>query len=724
MNLLTAIHRVDLLGGLQASLRGLTSTIAPVLLFVTLLGPQAMAASFWATVITATLIPAVHMLLKSKSGVIPGARMASLAAYISLVVALTDAAGHASGHATAMNLSAEQLRLGLAAGSLMFMAASALIWLIGALGFGNLFKMIPMPVTSGISNGTALLLLTLAVDKLTHNHQAVFTAAIMVGCFLIWPFFQARSKPLARVPAVVMSLLAGLAASMLTESPFQMPMPSGTPDWSWVSVRLWSELPQNELGHLIGLGLPNFLTLALVMILETFTAANEMERRFGVRVNANRELMVLGGSNMVSALLGGVPCTGHNSRSIASWLAGGRGTQVALIGLSLTGVLLLTLGPWLLALPVGMVAGLLLLQCLLMVEREVFHRIWEMIHTRQWRQEGTSDLGFWTSIVITVVEYIGDLVWACSVGIGLSCLVILRRVSDSLTARWAYLDHHRSHRVRSFDENTALNQQFNRVGVLRLSGHLFFGNSIRLTQLADELKSGALAVVIDVSRVRDVDPSGLDALTWLIRALLEQKTRVVIAGLTQTHSPELRKDLGAMKHIHLAIDLDRGLEFCENLVLAEAPQHAGALLQQALLDNSLLEDLTPRERQMLLTLGQPREVAKGEALFLKGDKADGVWLLQQGFVSILSGGEHSTRFSTLGPGQFLGEMSLIDGKLRSATALADSPVRALLLDQEAIATLAQQEPDAVWKIMRNIARYLSYRMRSASELLAVEAVTT
>ncbi len=179
-----------------------------------------------------------------------------------------------------------------------------------------------------------------------------------------------------------------------------------------------------------------------------------------------------------------------------------------------------------------------------------------------------------------------------------------------------------------------------------------------------------------------------------------------------------------MKHIHLATDLDRGLEFCENWVLAEAPQHAGALLQQELSNNSLLEDLTPRERQMLLTLGQPREVAKGEALFLKGDKADGVWLLEQGFVSILSGGEHSTRFSTLGPGQFLGEMSLIDGKRRSATALADSPVRALLLDQDAIATLAQQEPDAVWKIMRNIARYLSYRMRSASELLAVEAVTT
>ena len=352
------MHHADLLGGLQASLRGITTTIAPVLLFVSLLGPQAMAASFWAALITATLVPAVHMLLKSRSGVIPGARMASLAAYISLVIAMTDSAGHTSGHATAMNLSAEQLRVGLAAGSLMFLATSVLIWLFGALRVGNLFKMIPMPVTAGISNGTALLLLTLAVDKLTHHGgTAMFTASAMVACFLIWPRVQALSTRLKQVPAVVISLLAGLLMAMLMEPSFHTTMPSGTSDWSWVSVRLWPGLAQNDLMHLIRFGLPNVLTLALVMILETFTAANEMEQRFGVRVDANRELMVLGGSNMVSALLGGVPCTGHNSRSIASWMAGGRGVRVALVGLALTGVLLLVLDQWLMALPVGMAFG-------------------------------------------------------------------------------------------------------------------------------------------------------------------------------------------------------------------------------------------------------------------------------------------------------------------------------------------------------------------------------
>jgi MFS superfamily sulfate permease-like transporter len=713
------IHRADLRGGIEASLRGITTTVAPILLFVSLLGTESMAAGFWATVITAVLVPAVHLLFRSASPVIPGARMASLAAYIGLVVVLSGAAGSTAGHATALNLTAEQLRTGLAAGSLMFMAASALVWLFGLLEFGNVFKMIPMPVTAGISNGTALLLLSLGVHKITDNGRlAAVTAFAMVACFFIWPSLQAWSKRLAFIPAVVISLSAGLLIAMLLEPPFQPPTLRAVPDWAWMSVRLWPGLPQHELMRLLQIGLPSTVTLALVMILETFTAANEMEQRFGTRINPNRELMVLGGSNMISALMGGVPCTGHNSRSISSWLAGGRGVQVALMGLLVTGLLLWLLGPWLLVLPVGMVAGLLLLQCLLMAEREVIHRLLEIVRTRHWRRKGTSDLGFWTIIVITVVEYFGSMIWASFMGIGLSCLVILRRVSGSLTANWNYLDHHRSHRVRSCDENNDLTQQFNRVGVLRLNGHLFFGNSIRLTQLADELNPHAIAVVIDVSQVRDVDPSGLNALARLIRAIAERKLTIVLAGLSRTRSTELHDALQAMPGIHRCIDMDRGLELCEDMVLRHSSSGSSGLLSKPLQENSLLEDLTERERTVVLTLGKPREITEGAALFFKGNAADGVWLLEKGVVSILSGGDESTRLSTLGPGQFLGEMSLIDGKSRSATAQADSPVNALLLDKQALATLTRREPETALKIMRNIAKYLSYRVRSSSALLA------
>ncbi len=715
------ISRADLHGAMEASLRSMTTTIAPLLLFMGMLGPQAMAAGFWATVITATLVPAVHLLFKRHYVVIPGARMASLATYLGLVIALTGAAGDAVGNAQGVNLSAEQLRVGLAAGSLMFMVASGLVWLCGLLQFGNLFKMIPMPVTAGISNGTALLLLTLGIQRITDSSMmAAFTAIGMVACFYIWPRLQVSSKILARIPAVVGALSVGLLLSLVLVPPFQYSAPWATPDGAWISMRLWPELPQSGLMRMLKIGLPSVMTLALVMILETFTAAQTMELRFGVRINPDHELMVLGGSNMVSALMGGVPCTGHNSRSISSWLAGGRGMHVALVGLVMTGLLLLTLGSWLLILPAGMVAGLLFLQCLLMGDKEVLQRLFEIVRSRQWRRSGTSDLGFWTSIVITVVGFFGNMIWASFMGVGLSCLVILRRVSDGLITKWANLKHYRSRRIRSYVENKILAEMFDQVGVLRLNGHLFFGNSIRLTQLVDELSPNAVAAVIDVSKVHDVDPSGLDALAWLMRAILDRKLILVLTGLSRMRSEELRETVEGTGGIHTCIDLDRGLEFCEDQLLLSSSSETTGLQAKPLKENSLLEGLSDVECAVVLALGERCEMNQGVVLFAKGSEADGVWLLEKGVVNILAGGDDSTRFSSLGPGQFFGEISLVDGKPRSATAQTGSPVSALLLDKAAIAALAEQAPAAALKIMRNIAKELSYRVRLSSALLAEE----
>ena len=721
MRELIKLNCADVRGGLEASLRSWTWTIAPVLLFMTMLGPQAMAAGFWATVVTATLLPALNLLSRKRSAVISGARLASLAAYIWLVISMAVPVGDNLGHAPQLNLSVAQLKVGLAAGSLMFLVASTLVWLCGLLKFGNLFKMIPMPVTAGISNGTALLLLMLAVQKVTDSGQAAALTALSMGaCFFLWPRLQKRTKKLVLIPGVVAALLLGLLVSSLLGSVFQPFSGWAIPDVSWMSVLLWPELPQHEFVRLIKVGLPGIMTLSLVMILETFTAANEMEQRFGLRINPNRELMILGGTNMVSALIGGVPCTGLNARSLSSWLAGGRGVQAVLVGLVFTGLLLLTFGPWLLTLSAGLVAGILLLQGLLMAEREFFHRLLEIIHTRQWRREGTSDLGFWTTVVISIVEYFGSIVWACFMGIGLSCLVILRRVSGSLTTKWNYLDRQRSRRVRTPEESSILTQMYDRVGILRLNGHLFFGNSIRLTQLADELRPDAIAVVIDVSHVIDVDPSGLDAVVWLTRAMVDQKLTVAIAGLNQTRSTELSDALQSIPGILRCVDLDRGLELAEDAVLMSSSSRPVALHSKSLKENSLLEGLTDDEISVVLMLGEPREVAQGDMLFIKDSEADGVWLLEKGVVSILSGGDGSNRLSTLGPGQFLGEMSLIDGKHRSATAQADRPVSALLLDKQAMAALSVREPDATLKIMRNIAKYLSYRVRTTSALLAEE----
>ena len=715
----------ELKGAVAATLQGLINVIGPLLLFVSLLGPVAQAAGFWATLVTATLVHLVALAFRGQPAVLPSARTASLVAYIGLVMQLALASGAQPG--LDQGLSLQQLSLGLAAGSLMFLLASALVVLTGMLKLGNVFKMIPTPVTAGISTGIALVLIALAVRNVSGGKGwPVLTAGAMLVAYLLWPLLMQRQRALRAIPPIVVAPLLGAMVAWWVE-PIAAPAASfasltSIGPWAWLPIQLWPLLADQDLIKLIAVGLPGAVTLALVMILETFTAAAVMETRFGVRINANRELLVLGSANMVSALVGGVPSTGSPVRSVSSWLDGGRGIFASLLTLLLSGMLVIALSAWLLVLPAGVVAGLFLVQAVIMFDPAFLRRLKSLLRTRQWRMTGTQDLGFWITLAISLVTFFGNLVWACCIGVALSCLAVLRRVSTNLTAHWAYLDQYRSRRVRSTGEMTNLARTFHRIGVLRLTGHLFFGNSARLMQLADDLHAETKAVVIDVSQVHDVDPSGVEAVSWLIRALLERHLKVVVTGLKRTRAAHLRFRLQAAEGVQHHSDLDRGLEACEDLVLMNSTVMTGGLMSQPLAQNSLLQDLVEDEITAVLLLGEAREFAQGAVLFRKDEPANGIWLLESGVVSILTGeSDNAIRLATFGPGQFVGEMGLIDGKNRSATAWADSPVQALLLDSKAIAQLLENEQEVALKITRNIARELSHRVRLSTALMADKA---
>ncbi|APW44403.1 SulP family inorganic anion transporter [Rhodoferax saidenbachensis] len=707
--------RNDLRGGTEAALQGMSTAVAPILLFVGLFGSAGLSAGYWAALVVVALVPCARLLMGGQPAILSAPRTASLATYAGLVLHISLASAGPTAQQAASGLTTTQLLVGLTAGSLMFLAASALVVLAGALRWGHIFKMIPIPVSVGISNGTALLLVWLALVQMNRGGApAVLSAVSMLLAYALWRWSQKRVAWFANMPAVLIAVACGVLLTSVgnTAAPLGT-APQVMADTQWISARMWATLQAHDLLPLLMAGLPGTMTLALVMILETFTTAATMESRFNLRSDANRELIAMGTANMLGAVLGGVPCTGGPLYSLASWNAGGRGWLAALVCMLFLTGLLLGIAPWLLALPAGLIAGLLLLQAIPMADPAFMERLGRMLRTRQWRGEGTADLGFWITAAISLVGVFGNLIWATFLGIGLSSLAVLKRVSGNLTAQWTYLDTQRSRRVRGLAETTELARAAQSVGVLRLTGHLFFGNSLRLRQQADELDDRARTVVIDIAQVHEVDPSGIEALGGLIRSLQDSGRAVVISGL-QASAPALQRARNNWAAVDLQVDLDRGLEACEERVLAHGAISTGTSTV-ATHHNSLLQDLHPDDVDMVLGLGQRRDVAQGAVLFQQGAPADGVWLLESGKVSILSGsGPLCSRLATFGPGQFVGEMGLIDGKLRSATVTADTVVTALFLDSQAIATLVDQYPAAALAITRNIARELSSRLRGTA----------
>ena len=87
-------------------------------------------------------------------------------------------------------------------------------------------------------------------------------------------------------------------------------------------------------------------------------------------------------------------------------------------------------------------------------------------------------------------------------------------------------------------------------------------------------------------------------------------------------------------------------------------------------------------------------VSKGEIIFDEGDTGDVAYAIQQGEVHIMKRhGNHVTTLSVLRDNDFFGEMALIDGKPRSASAVATTDTVLIVVSREQfIHRLEQYDP--------------------------------
>ena len=108
--------------------------------------------------------------------------------------------------------------------------------------------------------------------------------------------------------------------------------------------------------------------------------------------------------------------------------------------------------------------------------------------------------------------------------------------------------------------------------------------------------------------------------------------------------------------------------------------------------------------------------AQGETIIRENDRADDLFLLAAGTVSVflrLTDGNRRRRVSTITPGLAFGELALLDGGKRSADVIADEPALCYVLPIAKFRALASDHPAIESKLIFNIGRELSARLRRA-----------
>jgi len=127
---------------------------------------------------------------------------------------------------------------------------------------------------------------------------------------------------------------------------------------------------------------------------------------------------------------------------------------------------------------------------------------------------------------------------------------------------------------------------------------------------------------------------------------------------------------------------------------------------------SLFAGLSKREVGLIANLINEAEFPAGTQLVKAGEPGTEMFIIVSGDAVVRTKGGRTVR---LKPGDFFGEMSVIDGAPRAATVEASTPIRVLVLGQRDFWRVLDGSKAIVRKIMRTLCERLRETDKSASE---------
>jgi len=121
----------------------------------------------------------------------------------------------------------------------------------------------------------------------------------------------------------------------------------------------------------------------------------------------------------------------------------------------------------------------------------------------------------------------------------------------------------------------------------------------------------------------------------------------------------------------------------------------------------------------VISLFEKMSYDKRKTIFQEGDVGEDIYILGEGGVSIILNipGIGEEEVAILHPYDFFGEMAIIDGDVRSATAIAHKGTELLRISRKDFLSLIDEKVPYATAILENIILKLSIRIRSTSDKL-------
>jgi len=150
--------------------------------------------------------------------------------------------------------------------------------------------------------------------------------------------------------------------------------------------------------------------------------------------------------------------------------------------------------------------------------------------------------------------------------------------------------------------------------------------------------------------------------------------------------------------------------------LGQSPEQRAELLDKT----QWARDLDYQQVKMLAGYLEAAQVRNGTVLFEEGSTETSMLLIVSGQIEVLKADSGNRRkvVSTLGPGKTIGEMALIDGQPRSASARAGADTVVLRMTPKNFQRMQEEVPKLAIRVVLKIARLMSGHLRQTTSRLS------
>lgn len=145
-------------------------------------------------------------------------------------------------------------------------------------------------------------------------------------------------------------------------------------------------------------------------------------------------------------------------------------------------------------------------------------------------------------------------------------------------------------------------------------------------------------------------------------------------------------------------------------------------IAETLRRSALFSDLEDEVLNELAGRTVERTFRKGERIFYQGDPGDSLYVIASGMVKVVVTSEHGDEMVlvTLRDGESFGELALIDGRPRSATAEAVDQTTVLILGRETMLDLMQGRRNVTEGLLRSLGGLIRRLTEQTSDLVFLD----